>query len=628
MLLARALLIGLVLAAPLCAEPLTLAPDRRPEWLQREGIVMAGSWEPLLFRVRRDGSSGYKPAAEQRAAYVREHAPEMVTRLKSLGVNFVMMHCYKGAGLEAERESMADAVRFARLCHENGLRVGVYVYSGAFIWELFFKETPQADDWVVRDEQGNPRMYGGRVKYRYYWNRNHPDAQAFYRQIVRFAVEEIKTDLVHFDNYAVGPGYDDNSVARFRQYLGGAFATEDLRTMGIGRLQSARPPSGDSPGLLRYAWDQFCCRSLADSYHDMSRYARTLRPDVLIECNPGGVGPWIRAPRDHGRLLQGGEAFWDEGREPRFHDGRLQSRIRTYKVARCLDNTAFCYTTTPLEMAESMAFNRDSLGAVCWFEYARIVKKPGSDEPMSGELDPFIRFFHRRRDLLSGARVVADVAVLRSFPSQVFAEAKHRQLTARVEETLIGSRVPFQIIHDHQLDDLEPYPVLVLAGCVALSEGQAEKIRAYAQSGGRICVIGPVASHDEWMRPRTSPALDDLPDSRVISIPASGDPLEAIRRACGGRLSLSADGPPGLCCELTEKSGRRMVHLVNYRSDGPARGVEIRLRLPPGRRARAVTLTSPRRESDLPLPFEQQSSLITFTVPEIAVYEIAVVNTE
>ena len=37
------------------AEVLTLPLDHRPAWLSREGIVMAGSWEPLLFRVRRDG---------------------------------------------------------------------------------------------------------------------------------------------------------------------------------------------------------------------------------------------------------------------------------------------------------------------------------------------------------------------------------------------------------------------------------------------------------------------------------------------------------------------------------------------------------------------------------------------
>jgi len=69
-----------------------LPPAQRPDWVAREGIVMAGSWEPLLFRVRRDGAEGYAPAVEQREAYAHEHSPEMVAQLKALGVNFVMMH--------------------------------------------------------------------------------------------------------------------------------------------------------------------------------------------------------------------------------------------------------------------------------------------------------------------------------------------------------------------------------------------------------------------------------------------------------------------------------------------------------------------------------------------------------
>jgi hypothetical protein len=126
---------ALDLACPAPAQPLTLPLNQRPEGLRRDGIVMAGSWEPLSFRVRRDGSSGFTPTEEQRAAYLREHSPEMIARLKDLGVNFVMMHCYKGAGLLAGRESMSDAVRFAKLCHDAGLHVGVYNYSGAFLWE-------------------------------------------------------------------------------------------------------------------------------------------------------------------------------------------------------------------------------------------------------------------------------------------------------------------------------------------------------------------------------------------------------------------------------------------------------------------------------------------------------------
>jgi hypothetical protein len=190
----------------------------------------------------------------------------MVAELKALGVNFVMMHCYKGGGLQAERQSMSDAVGFARLCHDAGLHVGVYNYSGAFIWELFFKEEPRARDWIVLDAQHKPIRYGG-APYRYFWNRNHPDAEAFYQGVVRFAINDIKADLIHFDNYEIGPGYDATSVERFRSYLEKTFSSKELAGAGID-LVTAQPPAAGASELLRRAWIDFTCASLAHATKD------------------------------------------------------------------------------------------------------------------------------------------------------------------------------------------------------------------------------------------------------------------------------------------------------------------------------------------------------------------------
>jgi len=628
LLMRQVVLAFLFLVCPVYAEPLTLSSGNRPDWLRRDGIVMAGSWEPLLFRVRRDGHDGYTPTAEQRAAYLREHSPEMIAQLKDLGINFVMMHCYKGAGLAAERESMLDAVRFAELCHDAGLRVGVYNYSGAFLWELLFKEAPKAEDWVLLDESGRPRTYGS-AAYRYYWNRNHPDAQAFYRNVVSFAVNEIGVDLLHFDNYVAGPGRGTNSIQRFRLYLRDTFTTAQLKDMGAADLDKVQPPMTKLPGsLLGRAWLDFCCQSLADSYHDMSRYARMLRHDVLVECNPGGPGDRIRPPVDHGRLLQGGEAFWDEGRQPGYHNGQLYTRIRTYKIARRMDNMAFTYATTPLEMAESMAFNLDCLGCACWFEYGSIVARPGSKDPVSPTLAPFIKFFHRHRALLRNAKVVADVAVLRSFPSQVFADRKHANLTYQVEQALIDNRICFQIIYDHHLDDLQRCRLLVLAGCVAISNGQAKQIERYVRAGGKVCIVGPTGTHNEWMLPRTEPAFDNLPESKVIRIAKDGDIIAAVRQICDDELSLFVRARPGICSELTEQAGRRLLHLVNYRVNDPIEDIIVAIRLPATRQVKTVMLASPGREDDIKLPFEVRGRLVKFTVPEVNKYEIAVLTTK
>ncbi|MCL5282738.1 MAG: hypothetical protein M1376_22870 [Planctomycetes bacterium] len=624
------ILLVLVLAWPAPAQPLTSPLNQRPDWLRRDGIVMAGSWEPLSFRVRRDGSSGFTPTDEQRAAYLREHSPEMIARLKDLGVNFLMIHCYKGAGLQAERESMSDAAKFAKLCHEAGLRVGVYNYSGAFLWEPLFREVPQAKDWVLLDEKGKPRTYGG-AAYRYFWNRNHPGAQAFYRQLISFAVHEIGADLLHFDNYEVGPGYDKNSIQRFRQYLRTRFTRERLEEMGAANVDAVQPPrAGPSGDLLRRAWLDFCCQSLADSYRDMSLYARGLRQDILIECNPGGPGDRITPPVDHGRLLSAGEAFWDEGRRPGYRSGQLSTRIRTYKVARRMDNMAFAYTISPLEMAESMAFNLDCLGCICWFEYAQVVALPGSQEPLSAALAPFVKFYRARRDLLREAEVVADVAVLRSFPSQVFADRKDAALTYRAEQSLIENHIPFQIIYDQHLNDLRRYRVLVLAGCEAMSDEQIGYVERYARSGGKICLVGPAGRHNEWMRPRKGPAWAGLSGSGIDRIGEDDDVAPAVRRLCGADLSLSVRAPSGVCTELTQQPGKRLLHLVDYRVGEPARDIGVSLRLPASRSrgVKSVTFASPLLVDDVRLPFEVREGRVEFTVPSVDVYGIVVVTSE
>ena len=611
------------------SETLTLPPAKRPDWLQRDGIVMAGSWEPLIHRLRRDGSKSLEPTPEQRAAYAREHSPEMLAELKSLGINFVMMHAYKGYGLETERASMADAARFSKLCHEAGLRVGVYNYSGAFGWDMFFQERPEAQNWLVMDEKNQPIPYSATQRFRSYWNRNHPAAQAFYKEIVRFAVRDIRADLIHFDNYSIGPGFDPCSVAGFRKYLGRNFTSQELKRMGMGELGTVEPPRSNSTNdPLRRAWQDFSSEALANSYSDMTRYARRLRKDILLECNPPGPGDRIRPPVDHGRILPGGEAFWEEGSEPGYRDGVLHSRIRSYKLGRSFENTMFAYTRTPLEAAEAMAFNLDCLGCVCWFEYGKIVRMPGADEPMSTNLVPFIRFYNTNRDLFRKTTVIADVAVLRNFPSQVFAEPKWPKLTDRVERALIENRVPFQIIYDSQLINLRRYRAVVLAGCVALADHQIKLLKRYVASGGRLCLIGSVATHDEWFRPRPRPGLQGVSSDRIVRCSESDDCVSAVRQSCGGRFSLSVAAPPGLCAELTEQAGRRLVHLVNYRGNETATNVVVNLVLPDRQSAKSVRLVSPEHEHNIELPFEQRDSLVTFTAPKVTVYEVAVVEVQ
>jgi len=647
-------LAALVFVAPAAAESPAVANlprDQRPEWLRRDGLVMAGSWEQMIFRVRRgrrgdtppewealDGGRDYRPTPQQVAAWHRETSDEMIERLKQLGVNFIMMPVHKGAGMVAEREDMEDVVDWARRCHQSGLHVGVYADSGTLLWELFFKEKPEAKDWLLLNRVGEPYVYARSQPFRYRYNRLHPDAHQYFLDVLHFAITEVKADLIHLDNYLYAPGTDACSARLFREYLRRTFSPEELAGMGAADLEAVAPaPSGPPDNMLRRAWLDFSCKFLAESYRLRCQYARSVRSDVLMECNPHGVVDRPRPPVDHFRLVRFGEAFWDEARGPDYagyRDGKLHTRIRSYKVARLLDNMVFCKTGTPLDLAESMAFNLDCLGCVCFFEYGIIRRRPYTPEGVLPESMPLIRFYKERRDLFRDGRVVADVAVLRSFPSQVFVDDATATLPNRVEQVLIEHRVPFQILGDRNLDKLARYRVLVLPGCVALSDDQIVRIRHYVADGGRLCIFGPVATHDEWMRPRKQPGLGELPADRVVLAgghrPKVGrnDFLPAIRRACARPFSLETSGVDavGLCAELIDQPGRRVVHLLNYRSDRPFENVGLAVRIPQGREAAAIRLASPGRKDDLHAPFEQHGDTVHFNVPPVSIYEIAVVE--
>ena len=82
----------------------------------------------------------------------------------------------------------------------------------------------------------------------------------------------------------------------------------------------------------------------------------------------------------------------------------------------------------------------------------------------------------------------------------------------------------------------------------------------------------------------------------------------------------------GLCVELTEQPTRRLVHLVNYRGDGPIRNVAVTLQLPRGTMATSVRLASPEHQADQPLEHQSEGGVVRFTVPQSGTYEIAGVD--
>ncbi|MCL5102614.1 MAG: hypothetical protein M1133_00675 [Armatimonadetes bacterium] len=608
--------------------PLTLPRSQRPAWVREQGIVMAGDWEPLIYRVRRDNQDNkdYTITPEQRRLYETEHTPEMLTALKKLGVNFIMEHCYKAFGMEAEKESMQDAKRFAALCHQNGFRVGVYAFSGTIGWDLFRKELPESKDWELLDPDGNPYPYGP-LTYRHTQNRNHKGAQAYHKRILEYAIREIQADLIHLDNYVYGPGYDRVSVERFRDYLNRYMKPAEI---GVNDFTAIEPPRDPSPKTaIGRAWLDYSCQSLTESFYDMSSYARSLRPDILMECNTNSFCGHISLPTDAGRIHRYGEAFWDEGVEPSYQDGRITTRQIIYKHAQTLDNMVFLYIRNPLQAAESLAYNTDCLGCICQFEYGKITVPSGNPlpNPVSPDIAPYVQFFHKQRPYYRDADRVWDVGVLRSFASQTFAPESSWQATHRFELACIEGRVPWTLVFDQDLANLNRFRALCLVGADALSDKQIALIQKYASKGGGLVFTDETGTYDDRMRRRPANPFADLIGSRFVKVKpdaARDEALAAMRIASGGSLSIDVDAPPYVLTEVTEQKSlrRRLVHLVNYSPGSPAENVKVSVMVPAGYRTKRVVVVRPESSEKEEIEFRREQGRVVFTIPHLDVYAL------
>lgn len=609
--------------------------SQRPEWIRENGIVMAGNWEPLLFRVRRDDSSNvdFNITPEQLRLYELEHSQEMIDQLKSIGVNFIMGYNYKAFGLEKEKQSMRDAADFAALCRNNGLNFGVYVFSGTLGWETLNKEVPESKDWELLRADGSPINYG-RAAYRHYFNRNNPDVQAYLHKVMNFAMNDVKADLLHMDNYSTGPAFDKLSIERFRVFLKKYYKPQELNLINF---DSVMPPSRNDlvPNpVLRMAWLDFSCQSLAESYYDMSKYARSINPDILVECNPGGVKSFIDVPADHGRMLRYGEAFWDEGGSPSYRNGRLSTRQVTYKIGLSMDNMVFIYIRNPLQAAESLVYNTDCLGCICQFEYGRISVPSGTQ--LNSDLDPtmmpYVRFFHEQRHYYRDAIRLPDVAVLRSFPSQLYCDQQARQATHRIEQLCIEKNIPWALIFDQHTAKLDGYKALSLIGADALSDKQINEIRTFVKNGGGLVLTADSGKYDDKLTTRIANPFADLKNSNVVRIGSEATNEEAaaaIKQACGN-IKFSLDAPPYLIGEVTEqtKLGRRLVHLLNYSPSTPVELAKIEVDAPVNKIVKRVVIIRPESTLRKSIGFRQEQGKISFEVPNISVYALISIETE
>jgi len=667
--------------------PAALGGDMpRAKWLEQGLIDAGGSHESYQFVVRRGGQR--LDAREQLDAAQSE---ENLCRLKAEGVEVFHTHLYKGFGMAAEKEEMEETKRVAAMAHRLGLKVDTYIQWDTMMYETFFAEEPRAQNWIQRDADGRPILlrYGYQQSFRYRPCFANQEYLNYLKKIVRYAVEEVKTDFIHFDNFDLSPEpescHDGTCTWGFRAFLRQKYSPKQrAERFGFENVDYVNPPewnASNPPGAMKVIfdpviqeWIDYRCQIMADALRQMSLYAKSMNPEVAIEVNPHGITGGNRAWEaaiDHSRILKWTDAFWTETDPvPGYTDGRLLSRIRSYKLARKYRNVLLTYIAgDSLAMAESLAFNQ-TLGFA------------GSGS-LAPDTQHYIDFYRKNRDLFTGTDDAATVAVLRSYPSITFDQSRVQLSTILVEQALLQARIPFDLVFDEHLSDLAKYKVLILPDTECLSDSQLESIRMFVVAGGGLVATGPAGLYDQWRRLRVEPGLRGMIDSqaparayeeRVASTVTAGTPsrreykegrvaylpaiefdgalpefrsffpvddrfwkapknstalTDAVRWAARDRMPVEVSGPGYLIANLVAQpeNQRLMLHLVNYnaRKEPSLDPVQATFRLPEGKDVRQAVLYSPDSADPQELHGTRSQGGITFAVP-VRTYSIVVVK--
>ena len=659
----------------------------RAKWIENGLIDAGGTHEPTIFVIRRGGER--LDAREQNDLAESEGT---LRRLKEQGIEVFHTHLYKGFGMAAEMPGMEQTKHTAAVAHRLGLKVDTYIQWNSMMYETFFAEEPRARDWIQRDASGLPILltYGYQQSYRYrpcFANQEYLD---YLKKIVRYAVEEVKTDFIHFDNFDLNPEPDschDQACTRgFRAYLKQKYTPAQRKErFGFENVDYVNPPQWNEPNPPSrmqiifdpaiQEWIDYRCQVMSDALHQMAAFAKSLNPEVVIEINPHGITGGNRAWEaaiDHSRLLRWTQAFWtEESIDPGFsEDGRLLSHIRSYKLARTYQNVLMTYISeNPVAMAEGLAFNQT-------------ISFAGTD-PLRPQMLRYIDFYRKNRELFTGAQDVANVAVLRSYPSITYNQRNVQLATILFEQALIQGRIPFDLIFDEHLENLSKYKVLVLPETECLSEALLASIRRFVASGGGLVATGQAGRYDQWRRLRVEPGLRGLIDvqppardyeeevatveaggapvrkdyekGRVVYIPAvrfdgrlpefgkyfqvdprfwklpgnAQDITDGVRWAARGDIPVNVSGPGYLVANTVEQHEKRrmIVHLVNYNAGAaPALDpVEVTCSVPDGQSVKAVRVISPDAAGLQATGMKMDGRNVSFRVP-VKTYSMAVIE--
>jgi hypothetical protein len=624
-------------------------------WWKTEGVFDGPvPHEPMSFMRRRGGCH-----EDVEAMLEDRYSEASARRLAEQGYNYAEFQFFKGLGLKAEAYEMEKFTKpFIQWLHKYGVRAGVYTQWGSLFTETFFQEYPEAREWVQVDPDGKPVEYGDVIHQYFRWRGcpGNPDFIKFIKDVCRLAINEFNVDVVYFDNMCLFERHDTLCYCAqcqkgFLAYLKAKFPTPESswERFGLWSVDNITPPPFKpwsdctekpqpiiDPVIQEFI--EFRCEQLADAWHEVGQYIKSVKPSVGLMGNPS-------FPRKYNERLTSAIDFWRLRKTEAFYymenavapqgvrEGAISSNVPGYRYGRALDITFVpcgCSPVPGLDFAECLAFNN------------------GSGEFGHGHEALFEFFKEHKETFYRGVEPAADVAVLRHDVSLTWRWHEAFTVMAQAQQQLLCGGVPWMPLWGQQLFDgtLGRYRVLVVPGCACLSRDEAAAVFRFVEEGGTAVLLENAGTHSEFHEQitnwRFAPLFESVADpegfkmtylgrygsgtfanrkkmvaefgkGKAIYLPQvrkQRDVMESYKELGGynglqhlvlppkwkalpnavvgtGQVGIRVDGPETLFCEVLRKTetGALFVHLVNYDAKPVPPGASVLVSEPDGKTA-------------------------------------------
>ena len=558
-------------------------------------------------RIGKIYGSGPKNPKEVNEWSTKIHGEDIISQVADLGINCAVCAFYKGAGIKAEWSEMEATKEFVERCHKKNIKVFGYVQFSIIYYETMLDEIPDLHDWIKIDKNGKPVLWCEEY-YRYMACLSNPKLLPYLKKIVKFGVEEIGFDGLHFDNTYSRPCYCPRCINKFRESLKDKYKSpwEEIAITNLDNtLIPLLPDNPNAPvsGLITDPiyrdWANYRNKELNDTVADLRGYCESLNPDIMLLFNPNCIrGPLNQTIKRGANPINFGakdQYLWAEGgNHPGVEGNNLVHQVNYFKTGDAAGNRQFSTTWVHTE-GNGLSLNEESL-ALNTAETAAFGAVPGANwllRPLPGEssdtnlekknltelLKKQITFIRDRLDLFHASKSDAQIALIYDYDSMVFDFARNYCNFLVLQEVLLRNHISYVILSTENLKDIHNYSTAILPIHPNKEFIKNPLLSKFIAQQGKLISFdnsnlnGDIVYYrkDNWQ------ACVDGGFRTITTLPEDSDQFAAfIKNECSNAINFAGDISDKVLieCRIT-KDNRHILHFINYNNKENVKKITI-----------------------------------------------------